>query len=108
MMQQHADLWDVNPQTGRLYTVRERREMLRQRGFDNQALGGGQSTDAWDNWFDQVAESNLEATGKTPAELNTRFAGGPAPQDSNQLRGLPVGVSALQQLVRKPRQSKGY
>lgn len=101
MMQAHADLWDINPQTGRLYTVRERRNELANRGFDNRSLGGGQSTMAWDDWFDRVADANFEATGKTPAELRTGFAAGPSPEGSNQLRGFPVGVHALQQIVRR-------
>ena len=94
-MQEHADLWGVNPQTGRLYTVEERRNMLHTRGVPMSMLGGGQATGQWDRWFDSVADANYDMTGQTPAELDTNFAGGAPAQGSNQIRGVSPGVLAL-------------
>lgn len=89
-MMDNADLWSFNPATGRLYTTAERRDMLSKRGVPMSMLGGGQQVAGrdWDRWGDEVAESNLELTGKTPAQLTTRFAGGESPDDSDQLRGF--------------------
>jgi hypothetical protein len=63
-----SDLWGINPNTGRLYKVKERRESLRSRGklgFQNVLPSA-----TWDEFADRQAESNYAATGKTPAELS--------------------------------------
>lgn len=83
----NADLWGINPTTGKLYTVADRRAILQARGMPLSALGGGMSLPSWDRWYDDLAEANYNATGKTPRELNVSFVGGESPDDSTQLRG---------------------
>lgn len=88
-LEDNSDLWGFNPETGNLYTVAERRQQLSNRGLPMQALGG-LPDQSWDRWFDSVAQSNYQMTGKTPAELRTGFAGGASPKGSTQLRGQSV------------------
>ena len=49
----NADLWGLNPQTGQLYTTRDRRAMLADRGVKGN-LGGPQPSMMWDDYTDRV------------------------------------------------------
>ncbi len=83
----HADLWGINPQTGKPYTVADRRATLQGRGVPLSMLGGGMSLPSWDRWYDDLATANYERTGKAPNRLNVSLVGGASPEGSNQLRG---------------------
>lgn len=87
-MLDQSDLWGLNPSTGRLYSVEERRNSLKDRGVTG--ITTMLPDKSWDRWFDSVNESNYAMTGKTPAELKTGFAGGESAPGSNQLRGQSV------------------
>lgn len=83
----NSDLWGINPQTGKPYTVRDRRDSLRTRDGGMGMIQNVLPDPQWDDWFDRVAQASYAMTGKTQNQLKTSFEGGPSPDGSNQLRG---------------------
>ena len=60
-MPEYADLWGLNPQTGRVYSVEERRQAMRAMGRPARSSFGPLPSAGWDEWFDKVnqAQSGL-------------------------------------------------
>ena len=68
----NEDLWGLNPQTGNLYTVAERRQMMDSRGGPSRFIGGPAPSMMWDEWFDRVntASSGLPEGFRAPVQNN--------------------------------------
>lgn len=77
----NEDLWGLNPSTGRLYNVQDRRQAMDARGSPSRYIGGPLPDPRWDEWFDRV---NYASSG-LPEDFNASQYGG---MQSKAMQGL--------------------
>ena len=68
----YADLWGLNPQTGRMYTVPERRQAMDAMGMPARPnIAGPAPSMMWDDWFTKANNAGQ------PEDFNGYNHGGP-------------------------------